>query len=424
MEDLFNWIQTFLGDNQFASGGLAVLVMSSSAYLLRSVPRRVYGFIKRRVVIQFEILDTDPAYGWFAEWLSEQPCATTSRRISVLSRTGNIGTHPIEPGAQGRPELRFVPAPGFHLIKYQGRRFLIDRDRKDASGGDNASSWKLFEKFYIYGFAWDRDVIAAMLHEARDNAIPLAENTIELNVACRDYWQRVRAMTGRPINSVVTANDTASRVLEDIRAFRESRDWYAERGVPWRRGVLLYGPPGNGKTSLIRAVATELRMSVGVINLSDTTINDSSLASLFNSAGDNTLIVLEDIDCVFDGRDAKEASDKLSFAGLLNALDGVASMDGRVVVMTTNHIDKLDNALIRPGRCDLRVYMGNASAEQAESLYRRFFADCNDADAEAFGRDVADADVSMATVQGHLLAHKDSPKKAAMFSRGRKLVAA
>lgn len=137
---------------------------------------------------------------------------------------------------------------------------------------------------------------------------------------------------------------------------------YVSRGVPYRRGYLFHGPPGTGKSSFISALAGHFGYSICMLSLSERTLDDDRLAHLLNSAPPNALLLLEDVDAAFVSRDlfenaqhrAFEGMTRVTFSGLLNAIDGVASAEERVLFMTTNHVHRLDPALIRPGRVDVQ----------------------------------------------------------------------
>ncbi|CAI7862314.1 unnamed protein product [Closterium sp. NIES-54] len=123
------------------------------------------------------------------------------------------------------------------------------------------------------------------------------------------------------------------------------------------------------------------------------------------------LVVLEDIDAAFTAARSKadaSCADSLSFSGLLNVLDGIAAQERRIVVMTTNHIERLDPALIRPGRIDFRLLLDCASSTQIARLFLRFFPDSPSSDADGFASLFRERVVSPASVQGFLLLHKDN----------------
>jgi chaperone BCS1 len=139
-------------------------------------------------------------------------------------------------------------------------------------------------------------------------------------------------------------------------------------------------------------------------------VTDGKLTQILRVTPVRSLIVLEDVDAVFVQRETSEPI-KLSFSGLLNAIDGVVSQEGRIFIMTTNHIEKLDPALIRPGRCDVKLEVRNASRSQLAAMFVRFFPG-RDAEAGSFADQIPEYRVSMAEIQNHLLQHKDSPEKA------------
>jgi len=170
------------------------------------------------------------------------------------------------------------------------------------------------------------------------------------------------------MESVILDDGIADNMIADLKQYMASAQWYADKGVPYRRGYLLYGPPGTGKSSFIQALAGEMKMNLCHISLSGKGIHDDDhLNYVLNSAPDNSMLLIEDIDAIFVGRESVQkggGGSRLSFSGLLNALDGVKSQEGKIVVMTTNHREKLDPAILRPGRADYHVLFDNASYSQ------------------------------------------------------------
>ncbi|MCL7043087.1 hypothetical protein MKW94_029591 [Papaver nudicaule] len=159
-------------------------------------------------------------------------------------------------------------------------------------------------------------------------------------------------------------------LMEDLERFVNRREFYKKVGKAWKRGYLLYGPPGTGKSSLIAAMANYLNFDIYDLELANLQSN-SELRSLLVATNNRSILVIEDIDCStdFKDRDTEQQAEqyynryqpdtKLTLSGLLNFIDGLWSScgDERIIIFTTNHKDKLDPALLRPGRMDMHIHM-------------------------------------------------------------------
>jgi chaperone BCS1 len=214
--------------------------------------------------------------------------------------------------------------------------------------------------------------------------------------------------------SVVLQPGEKQHLLEDVAQFRRSKQRYEQLGVPYHRGYLFYGPPGTGKTSLVSALAARFGLSIYVVNLAE--FNDRSLMKAVNQVPANSVLLFEDIDCMRGSQSREErdsgsktgtatASPKengVTLSGLLNVVDGFHAPNGVLFIMTTNHVEKLDAALLRPGRIDYKLFLGKASEQQKVELYRRFFPDASDREARMFV-DASGAAETMAAFQGLLL---------------------
>jgi len=204
-----------------------------------------------------------------------------------------------------------------------------------------------------------------------------------------------------PKTFATLAMDPAKKkeVMDDLDAFRNGKDYYARVGKAWKRGYLLYGPPGTGKSTMIAAMANHLDYDVYDIELTSVRTN-TDLRKLFIETTSKSIIVIEDIDCSLDltgSRKKKEAaeeddkkdkkdggpfrpgekkdtSSKVTLSGLLNFIDGLWSACGgeRIIVFTTNHVEKLDPALIRRGRMDKHIEMSYCGFEAFKFLAKTY----------------------------------------------------
>lgn len=172
----------------------------------------------------------------------------------------------------------------------------------------------------------------------------------------------------RPLESVFLPEGIKEEFCNDLGTFFENEEHYRRIGVPWHRGYLFHGPPGNGKTSLVAAVAHEFRMHLYNLPLSSVK-DDKELTVKISDISPRSILLLEDIDIFSNSMGREQKGEGPTLAGLLNALDGVGTPHGLLTFMTTNRIDALDDALIRPGRVDFRMELLPPVPFQAESMF-------------------------------------------------------
>lgn len=263
-------------------------------------------------------------------------------------------------------------------------------------------------------------------------------------------WDTTILRPPRPLDTVHFDEKIKQELIDDITNYLDinTRKFYHSRGIPYRRGYLLHGPPGTGKSSLSQALAGKFRLELYMVHLPSIG-SDALLDKLFTTLPPRCIVLLEDIDAVGMKRaaasDEKESDDDSSsdeeeerntrscnctLSGLLNILDGVSSQEGRIVLMTSNFADKLDKALIRPGRVDKMIYMGNISRRSAELMFLRMYGADPEGLAPADKKEVLDDDelktlalkfsshipddvFTPAQLQGCLLSFRDSPRRAA-----------
>lgn len=425
MEFLLDFIKDQIAHNQLFTGGAVLMVSGAIFHYCKQVPHRAYRRVKGWLITEIEVPDRDQAFDWLVSWLSEHPYGKRARllTVSTVTPTSNNNDDCVGPTVAGggpasntrRPEIIFSPAPGVHYFFYHGRLVVLERQRTEKdhpitnNGLETKSRGYMRESFIIKFFSRDRSLAKQLIADARELAIPQDDARLTLYTGRGDYWQVVGKRNPRPIESVVLKQGSMESVLADMEKFLAGRKWYLERGVPYRRNYLFHGPPGSGKSSAVVALASKLGMNIATIVLSAASMGDEDLRTLMASTPEGSLMLIEDIDCVFADRKATSSDNKVTFSGLLNAIDGVASGEGRMLFMTTNHIEKLDPALIRPGRADLQVEIGLPDQEQVARLFIRFFPGAVK-DADYFAGCVREG-VSMAALQGHLMQH-NSPNAA------------
>lgn len=359
---------------------------------LRNIPYKLYSAIRRTVVVTLVVDSRSELFSWLIAHLNDLPYSKSCR---LLTASATPDTLHSKSGQKGNSTLLVTPAPGFHVF-LDGYR-LVWATRELSAGQ------QIIETVRMSTFGFKRRYFDELLAKCVDRIKNANIGRTPLYMVDRwaESWILSSVRTNRPLSTVILDGD-AQGFCADIANFLRSEEWYARRGIPWRRGYLLYGPPGTGKTSLIIAAAGELNMSLCMLSLSDTRLSDHSFSVLLQRTPSNSMIVIEDVDAFFCDRSSVAEGVKLSFSGFLNALDGVHSLEGRVIVLTTNHVDRLDSALIRPGRVDRQFHLEYATHAQIYGMYIQFFPDDTQG-ADRFLKQIGDRRVSPAYVQEVLL---------------------
>lgn len=405
-----------LSHNQFFSGGAILMVLGAIAAYCRAVPSKVFNWVWDRAFMELEVQMKEEAYWWFTCWLAEQRYSKKrARNLTVTtkpesnSNDDQYSDSMVTADQHGMPKIHLAPSPGIHWLWWRGRPMIVTKVRKESTKKAGSLSVDVeVETYHIQILTRNRDLCRQLIEEAYLVANPPSDARINLLTPRYSGWGAKVKLRPRPLESIFLRDGVLDDLVNDVKWFLSNEQWYVQRGIPYRRGYLLYGPPGNGKSSTIKAIASEVKLDVCVISLGGM-MGDSELNSLFADLPERALVLLEDIDCVTVKREkGKKKEEKVSLSALLNAIDGVAANEGHVLFMTTNHIENLDPALIRPGRCDRQVLIDNADSSQATRLFGRFFTD-NDLAIE-FGKRLK-PNTSVATLQGHLLKAK-TPEEA------------
>lgn len=224
------------------------------------------------------------------------------------------------------------------------------------------------------------------------------------------HWNNLPAAAPRPASTVALRGGLMDDLLADVAQFLDARSDYETRGMPYHRGYLFHGPPGSGKSTIARVIATEFNLDLWYIPLGDIP-GDANLLELVSQIDTGGVLLMEDID-VFGAvtdRDESDAVEKVTMSGVLNALDGIATPPGLIKVATTNHRGKLDPAIVRPGRFARDVLIDNVDADQAARLFAIMYPG-ETWDPRWDGLDAAGAGVSAAEVIGTCLVHLDDPE--------------
>lgn len=364
-------IQGLLQNDVF-SGVVGGSFVASVLYTLREIPGKIYNFLIWRFTSRVTIHNDDAVFERLSEWLSALPYTKRARRVRVT-------TSHVEGGDSS---LLMTPGIGRHLIRHSGSLLMIERSETESDRG-------LFRKETLTVHCLGGpSPIHRLVHDVRHVQ---AAGSVTPVFLFHGYWRRIASKKRRALESVVLPAEQKRRIVDDLKTFEASRERYEDLGLPYRRNYQFYGPPGTGKTSFALAVAGELGRPLYTLNLGSLA-GDAALFEAVLSVPTEGIILIEDIDATDStkkredkepakpGEPKQESTQAITLSGLLNALDGAFSRDGRIVIMTTNHPEKLDPALLRAGRSDLRECFDWFGRAEAMELCARFGVDFDSMD--------------------------------------------
>ncbi|KAK0662791.1 Mitochondrial chaperone BCS1 [Lasiodiplodia hormozganensis] len=395
-----------LTGNPYFTAGFGLAGLATFGRLAQQGIKRGAVLLRRRMLVELEITKNDDAYPWLLQWMYHRGHALGSEAAAEASRDAasrglfdalarritprmhhlqlNTSTYKRADGVQVT-DFYLQPGHGKHIMRYKNAWMLVNRERQ---GNHLDTNGEPFETVTLTTLQAHKHVFEQLFAEAHKMAQQNQEGkTIVLVPDAFDWKPFGQPKRKRPLESVVLEEGVKERLVQDLQEFIQKREWYFDRGIPYRRGYLLYGPPGTGKSSVIEALAGHLNFNIAMLNLSQRGMTDDRLQFMLTKVPPRTLVLLEDADAAWVNR--KQANEdgysgaSVTFSGLLNALDGVASAEERILFLTTNHVERLDEALIRPGRVDVTVRIGEATGWQIKQLLERFYGE---ADPDGAGR--------------------------------------
>ena len=410
-ESLYQIIANELATNDVFAGLVGGSLLMTLLYSLRDVPKRLYnGFIFHFTVDTTIHSSNAEIFYWLKAWLSNTNYSGSARRLAITSLKHNEANVP----------WMLVPGYGTHYLFYRGHFMAITLEIGDPSIDMHGN---LNEFIHVRSLGRSKMALDKVLDAMNTMMQSKDDHLIKIYLWDDGYWPLVHKKKPRRLDSVVMDRPAKNSLLADMKRFIGASQWYADRGIPYRRGYLLSGPAGTGKTSLVHALASELGMAVASLNMG-TLDKDSELQSAFLNLPRNSIILIEDVDACHTKREsangsrgskkgkikikkAKKVSHKVSLSCLLNVIDGIGSADGRVLIMTTNYPENVDYALFRPGRVDYKMHIGHLTGVLGQELFDRYYGEDTLADVS----DIVEGRTA-AEIQGAFLRNINDPHAA------------
>lgn len=359
--------------NPLIGGALLMGIIGAVIVSLKSIPEKIYNRIKRRFVYSIHIDETDDLYLYFERWLKHNHENQYRNMSAALSEKTNFGesNRKLESNDTYTKDIVYYKQfSDFILIKYKSRWITINKGRDKIENANSIAS--LFFNSYTISIFLSKKVLITLIDEVVEFNQQFKPNNGMIPVfSSNNYgdWIKVRNIEPKKIENIFLDNKLKQELIKDVEKFVISKTWYASRSIPYKRGYCFHGEPGNGKTSLALAIAQHLNRSINILSLQG--MNDDSVRRCFRDLSKGSILLIEDIDAIFDKRESKVKD--LTFSTLLQCLDGVFYTDNVILIITTNHIDQLDSALLRDGRIDIKLKINNPSLSVIVDYINTFY---------------------------------------------------
>lgn len=325
------------------------------------------GYAMTRVSLSLTVEDVEhkEAYLWLSHWVENN---LRNRRINSLLLRKYADDD--DDSSKESPQFRLIPEYGTYYMKYK-KRLMVVEHHKDSQPNMTRARPAHYMRLQIW-LASDRNIILDIIREAKAAYEETQPITVEYFRTDQYGDWNEEAIPPRALKSVYHPEGLIRDLIGDVQTYLDSKKVYTDLGIPYRRGYLLAGPPGTGKSTLILAVASHFGLPIYSVPLRGAEMTGERLCQLLSNCRKPSLIALEDVDCLKVATSRKsKSSEGLTMADLLNVIDGIGASEDRVFFMTANHPETLDAALTRAGRVDRKFYIDYARDEELRSFHSR-----------------------------------------------------
>lgn len=362
---MYKDIIKIITDNPVLSAGLGIYGAGVITFLIRNVPEEIFKFLKRHLTTSITITSQNGIFHDSMKWFGKEFKGKNFRTIKLSNGRYGWSDHAIKSIGYGN-----------HWTKYKGMPILINLEKEEGNKTEYDKDTLTITKLWRAHGMFD-NIIKDFKSVEKD------KDKIEIYKLDERCWKYAKEQPKRYLKSVFMELEKKDALIDRLDSFIEKEEWYKDNGIPYQLGIILHGCHGTGKSSLVKVIASHL--DYGIYYLDAT--NLSSLEDAVANLPEKSILVIEDIDSnsVTHQRD-KDVRVKdniasslltelapLSLSTVLNSLDGIFSSHGRILIATTNHIEKLDPALIRPGRIDMRIEVGYVNTEIFKQFVDNFF---------------------------------------------------
>lgn len=368
MPDFINTVVTtfnqYAKDYPLPASAIGIWLLTTVTYFCKEIPRRATDLFLRTFTTKLVLISTSDTYHQFLKWYNSEGFSSNSRSIKISN------------GQWGYDAMVKAMGYGNHYFIFNRTPIKLNLQKLETQGSSREQdevtmtilgrSHKTYDKIFKLIKDKDLDSDKVIVHSFDDD------------------WRRESEQRRRPLDTVCLNKGVKEKIIKVIDDFKKREDFNIRHGINHQTAIILYGPGGTGKSSIIKAIASHYEINVH--RLSSSAL--SNIEKAFSRLPENALVSIEDIDSnsgLHEREREKTKSEETqetpisemftltSMSDVLNAIDGIHCSHGRILIATTNHLDKLDKALLRSGRFDLKIEIGYADNYAVEQFIDRFY---------------------------------------------------
>jgi chaperone BCS1 len=407
INQLFAFFSDLAKTNQVFAGFIGVYGLGVITFLFRNIPTKILSLIKEQLTTTLTVSGRDAVYYDLMRWLSKNKVHSYVRNLSFNNSS-----------RWGSGDAMLTYGPGVSYFRFDGHLIKFGKgepgQKSPQSGGESES----IESCTLTVFGRNHKVFRKLFEviQEKDEEI----NRLKVHL-WKGYWSMSAMQHRRGFETVAIPVQQKDEIITHIDNFLKDKQFRIENGIPFRTGILLMGPPGTGKTSLIKAVCAYLKKDLYLLTLNG--MNDAQLRDALTQVPEGAVVAIEDVDTAGIGKRKIEATKSqknqvfevgappantetpLTLSGVLNAIDGPASGEGHILIATTNCPESLDEALVRDGRFDLKLNIGYMTTETFSRYMNRMYS----GNWPGYGRRALKSGLTAARLQTLVMKHRNDP---------------
>lgn len=374
-------ITSIINANPIAQGGLLTVLAGGILGGIYSYSSSAWHLIKNQCISELQI-NSDKDYKLFEAmefWLSLNRDKIYSKTFQPIKMSDDedmyLSKSSLKPTFEdvSKKGIHFTLGEGTHFMFYKKHLLLINKylSRRGEMGGSRGTGDG--DKIYIQSLSMNfnthlfSDIVSDSMVKYQDYKKDKISMYATGGYSFSDNQKKINK---RKLSSVILKDNMEQEIMQDVNYFLDGKDFYTESGLIYKRTYLLYGVAGTGKSSLMKAIASELHYDIYNLSMKDlfsTEKKNNALGCIYEIPP-NSIICIEDLHVFFDSEDSNK-----DISLLLQFLDGLATPEDCLIFLTANDISKIPEVILRPGRVDKRVYFDYCDKKQFVKIANRLF---------------------------------------------------